>query len=209
MRPLLMIFALAVGLGAGRASTAYLRKTAKEEPLRRAVLAAANAAAWLLAAWRFAPDAVSVALAGMLSTLLLLLAVIDAHTFTLPNELTLAVALLGAVRVATDAGQWPRYVLGALCVSVPFLFLWVATRGEGLGLGDVKLMAGSGLLLGWQRTLLAVLAASVLGSVLHLARMRRGAPRRLAFGPYLAAGVWLAALFGDAIIAWYLSLLGL
>lgn len=209
MRPLHILIALAAGLAAGQASAAYLRRSAEEVPLRRAVLTAVNAAAWLLAAWRFAPDAVSVALTGALSTLLLLLAVIDAHIFTLPNELTLTVTLLGVVRVATDAGQWPRYALGALCVSVPFLLLWVATRGEGLGLGDVKLMAGSGLLLGWPRTLLAVLVGSVLGSALHLARMRRGAPRRLAFGPYLAAGIWLAALFGDTIIAWYLTLLGL
>lgn len=170
---------------------------------------AANAALWLLACRRFAPDAVEVALTCALSTLLLRLAVIDARTFTLPNRLTLAVALLGAVRVATDLPHWPRYLIGALCVSVPFFLLWLATRGAGIGLGDVKLMAGSGLLLGWPRILLATLIASVLGSVLHLVRMRFGASRRLAFGPYLAAGVWLAALFGDKIIEQYLALLSL
>lgn len=170
---------------------------------------AANAMLWVLAWRRFAPDAATAALVCAMSSLLLVLAVIDARTFELPNGLNLALAVLGAVRVATDAEHWAGYLIGAVCVSLPFFLLWFATKGAGIGLGDAKLMAACGLLLGWQKILLAMLAGCVLGSVIHLARMRGGAPRRLAFGPYLAAGVWLAAMFGDGVIAWYLGLLGL
>lgn len=173
------------------------------------IVEAANAALWGFALWRFAPDAVTVALYCAMSSLLLVLAVIDARTFELPNGLNLALAALGVVRVATDAEGWLGYAVGAVCVSLPFFLIWLATKGAGIGLGDAKLMAACGLLLGWKKALLAMLVGCVLGSVIHLARMRGGASRRLAFGPYLAAGVWLSAMFGDGVIRWYLGLLGL
>lgn len=69
-------------------------------------------------------------------------------------------------------------------------------------------MAACGLLLGWQKILLAFLLGCILGSVLHLLRMRvSGEGHVLAMGPYLAVGIFLAALFGERWIDWYLSLL--
>ena len=87
-----------------------------------------------------------------------------------------------------------------------FLLLHLLTGGRGLGLGDVKLMGAAGLLLGWMNILLAMILGSVSGAVIHSVRMRRGAGRKLAFGPYLAFGIWVAALFGDTIWNAYLSL---
>ena len=54
-----------------------------------------------------------------------------------------------------------------------------------------------------------MIVGSLSGAVIHSIRMRRGAGRKLAFGPYLAAGIWFSALFGDAFIAAYLGLFGL
>ena len=76
-------------------------------------------------------------------------------------------------------------------------------------MGDVKLMAAAGLLLGWPRILLSMLVGSITGAVIHLIRMRHGAGRKLAFGPYLAAGIWFSALFGQPLIEAYLNLLSL
>jgi leader peptidase (prepilin peptidase)/N-methyltransferase len=73
----------------------------------------------------------------------------------------------------------------------------------------VKLVAAAGLLLGWPKMLLAVLAGSLAGALIHSVRMRRGAGRRLAFGPYLAAGIWFSALVGQPLIQAYLGLFGL
>ena len=66
-----------------------------------------------------------------------------------------------------------------------------------------------GLLLGGGRVLLAMIFGSLSGAVIHSIRMRRGAGRKLAFGPYLAAGIWFSALFGEGFIAAYLGLFGL
>ena len=73
----------------------------------------------------------------------------------------------------------------------------------------MKLVAGAGLLLGWPNMILAVLVGSLSGAIIHSVRMKKGAGRKLAFGPYLAAGIWFAALVGEPLINAYLSLFGL
>ncbi|MBQ9331247.1 MAG: prepilin peptidase [Oscillibacter sp.] len=164
---------------------------------------------WLLTGLLFWGDWVRLALYCALFPLLAAVAVIDWRTFTIPDGLNLAIGALGAVQLVLDRGRWPLYTVGMVLVSGFFLLLWALTRGRGLGLGDVKLMAAAGLLLGWQRILLAMLLGCVLGAVIHSLRMRRGAGHKLAFGPYLAAGIWIAALFGDGIVSAYAGLLGL
>lgn len=170
---------------------------------------ALNGGAWLLAALLFREEPLRAVLYSALFSLLAVVAVIDWRTFEIPNGLNLAILVLGAVQLAADRADWPEYLIGMCSVSGLFLLLWFLTGGNGLGMGDVKLMAAAGLLLGWPRILLAMIAGSVAGAVIHLARMRRGAGRKLAFGPYLAAGIWFSALFGERLIAAYLGLFGL
>lgn len=173
------------------------------------VVEALNGLMWLATALLFRGDWLTVALYCILFSMLLVLSVIDWRTFTIPNGINLVIFLLGVVRLATDPGNWLLYLMGMLSVGLAFLLLHIGTGGNGLGMGDVKLVAAAGLLLGWQKMLLAVLAGSLAGAVIHMLRMRRGAGRRLAFGPYLAAGIWLSALVGGQLITAYLSLFGL
>lgn len=173
------------------------------------VIEALNGCLWLLAGLLFRGDWLHTALYCALCSLLLVLAVIDWRAFEIPNGLNLAIALLGAVQLAADFENWPLYVIGGCSVSLLFLLLWFLTGGKGLGMGDVKLMAAAGLLLGWPRILLAMLLGSLAGTVIHTVRMRRGAGRKLAFGPYLALGIGISALVGEGIIAAYLGLFGL
>ena len=145
----------------------------------------------------------------LLFALLTAVAVIDWRIFEIPNGLNLAILALGAVQLALDTKNWKLYLIGMFSVSLIFLALWALTRGAGLGMGDVKLMAAAGLLLGWPRIVLSMLLGSILGSIIHLVRMRAGAGKRLAFGPYLSAGILLSAWFGNAMISAYLGLFGL
>ena len=168
-----------------------------------------NGIMWLLTARLYAGDWLTVALYCALFSLLLVITVIDWRTFTIPNGLNLAILVLGIVQLTTDLSNWPLYLIGMVSVSLVFLLLHILTGGNGLGMGDVKLVGAAGLLIGWPKILLAVLLGSVSGAIIHSLRMRRGADRKLAFGPYLAAGIWLSALVGDQIITAYLSLYGL
>ena len=173
------------------------------------VVEALNGLMWLAAALLFRGDWITVVLYCGLFSMLLVLSVIDWRTFTIPNGINLVIFLLGVVRLVTDLANWPLYLIGMVSVGVVFLLLHIGTGGNGLGMGDVKLVAAAGLLLGWQKMLLAVLVGSLSGAVIHMIRMRRGAGKKLAFGPYLAAGIWLSALVGGQLITAYLSLFGL
>ena len=173
------------------------------------IVEALNGGAWLLAAWLFRGEPVRAVLYSALFSLLTVIALIDWRTFEIPNGLNLAIFLLGVVQLVVDRGNWKLYLIGMCSVSLLFLLLWFVTHGNGLGMGDVKLMAAAGLLLGWPRILLAMILGSVSGAIIHTIRMSRGAGRKLAFGPYLSAGIWVAALFGERLIGAYLGLFGL
>lgn len=180
-------------------------KLSKQYPIVEAL----NGAMWLLTAVIYRGDWVTVALYCGLFSMLLVLTVIDWRTFTIPNGINLTIFILGLVRLVTDLDNWLLYVIGMVSVSLVFLLLYFLTGGNGLGMGDVKLVGAAGLLIGWQNMLLAVVIGSVSGAVIHSIRMRGGEGRKLAFGPYLAAGIWLAALAGGPIISAYLGLFGL
>ena len=173
------------------------------------IVEALNGIMWLTTALMFRGDWLTVALYCGLFSMLLVLTVIDWRTYIIPNGINLAIFLLGLVRLVTDLGNWPLYVIGMVSVSGVFLLLHILTGGSGLGMGDVKLVGAAGLLLGWPKMLLAVLVGSVSGAIIHSVRMKKGAGHKLAFGPYLAAGIWLSALVGQPLITAYLSLFGL
>jgi leader peptidase (prepilin peptidase)/N-methyltransferase len=88
--------------------------------------------------------------------------------------------------------------------------LYFRLRGrEGMGLGDVKMMLMAGAFLGLKRTLLTILAGSVLGSVLGLAFMlarRKESDYELPFGSFLGMAAVLVMFFGTPVVNWYLSL---
>ena len=168
-----------------------------------------NALMWLLTVWLYRHEPVQTVIYCALWSALMVLSVIDWRTFHIPNGLNLFILLLGLVQLGLELDHWLSHLIGMLSVSGLFLLLHVLTGGAGLGMGDVKLMFGAGLLLGGGRVLLAMLIGSLSGSILHTIRMRRGAERKLAFGPYLAAGIWVSALFGNQLIAAYLGLFGL
>ena len=173
------------------------------------VVEALNGLMWLATGLIFCGDWLTVGLYCILFSMLLTLTVIDWRTFTIPNGINLVIFLLGVVRVATDLDNWLSYGIGMLAVSLVFLLMHIATAGRGLGMGDVKLVAAAGLLIGWEKMLLAVLIGSLSGAIIHMIRMRGGEGRKLAFGPYLAAGIWIAALVGEPLIQAYLGLFGL
>ncbi len=91
--------------------------------------------------------------------------------------------------------------------------LWLVAEGyfrargrEGMGLGDVKMMAMAGAFLGVQRALLTILLGSLLGSIIGMAVIaigRKGRDFELPFGTFLGAGAMLVVFFGSAALDWY------
>lgn len=185
----------------GRCSACGSRISA-QYPLIEAV----NGALWTLLFARFGPTLYFL-LSCLLVSDLLVIGVIDARTREIPPGTNMFILVLGAVRIITDLGSWQSLALGFLAVSLPLLLILLATGGRGVGGGDVKLMAVCGLFLGWRNILLAFFLACLLGSVIHLSLMAaKKADRTLALGPYLSLGVFLALMWGEEMISWYLRL---
>ncbi len=175
-----------------------------------------NAVFWLMAAgmfWESSPVyacAVAVACSALICIFF-----IDLEHMLIYNRFTLLVALGGIVGMFTPSGaSWQDRLIGMVVGGVVFLGLYygaiAALKQEGLGFGDVKYAAAAGLLLGWQKLLFAVLAASVTGAVVMVItnRMTNAEKRKeYPFGPYLVAGTLIALFFGDSVISWYLGLL--
>lgn len=134
----------------------------------------------------------------------LLLAWIDFRQGIIPDWLNLSIALLGAIRAASIGG-WPLtaevIVEGALIGAVIWLLRWLyfrMRRVQGLGLGDVKLLAASTVWIGMEgvpvQLLIAALTALAAALVLHLAGAQMTRHTALPFGPFLALGLLVAIL---------------
>lgn len=141
---------------------------------------------------------------------LLALAAWDLRCGLLPDRLTLPLLLAGLAATALlQPGRLEAHLLGA---TVGFLSLaalralYRLLRGrEGLGLGDAKLLAAGGAWLGWEGLASVVLWACAAAALSllpgRLAGRRLSRYSALAFGPWLALGIWLVWLLGPLTLA--------
>ena len=143
---------------------------------------------------------------ALFTSALIVLTVIDWRTYEIPISINIFILVLGCLKVVLDFNNFFDYLIGFFIVSGFLLILYMVTGGRAIGGGDIKLMAAAGLLLGWQLIVLAFFIGCILGSMLHLIRMKvQGAERMLAMGPYLSAGLFITMLWGNGFIEWYLS----
>lgn len=144
----------------------------------------------------------------MICSLLLALSVIDWRTFEIADGFHIAIGVGGLILTLLDLKNWVGHLIGALCVSLVLLIIFVVSNGRAIGGGDVKLMAVCGLALGWKAVIVAFIIGVISAAIIHPIRMKiAGADRMLAFGPYLSAGVFLAFLFGERLADWYIGFL--
>jgi leader peptidase (prepilin peptidase)/N-methyltransferase len=123
--------------------------------------------------------------------------VVDARTGFIFDPITATLAIV-AILVALRCGNIGQALMGGTAVGGALLALYLATARRGLGLGDVKLATGIGSALGLQLGFVALAAAFVIGGtygawLLATRRAARGTSVR--FGPFVAAGTYVAVLF--------------
>jgi leader peptidase (prepilin peptidase)/N-methyltransferase len=94
-----------------------------------------------------------------------------------------------------------------------FLVAWVyslITQKEGMGGGDIKLLAMIGAVIGWKGVLFTIFVASAVGTLagmLVMLKSRKGMRLKIPFGPFLAIGGIAYIFFGPQLIRWYFQLL--
>ena len=120
---------------------------------------------------------------------------------------------LFAYRIFVLNHNYLPYIIGAGVGFVFFMSIKVIGRlimgVDCLGGGDVIVMAIAGLILNWGGLLISILIASVLGSIIELTLIKLKVKNReseIAFCPYLVLGIFIALLYGQSIINFYMGL---
>ncbi len=157
----------------------------------------------------------SAAGAAVFSAALVALAAIDVEHFLLPDKITLPGIAVGlAAQPLLAWGDLPRALQGALFGAGLLLVmagLWELLRGvEGMGLGDVKMLAMIGAFLGVNGVIVTLVFASLAGSAVGITLLARGSIElqgKLPFGFFLAAGGAIALFAGEPLARAYLGLL--
>jgi leader peptidase (prepilin peptidase)/N-methyltransferase len=177
---------------------------------------------WLICALDFGPTLLGLR-AAMLCFLLVGLFVTDLETLLLPDWLTLPGIVLGVILfafVGDDIGTGIIISLFGAAVGAGLLLViagayYLVRRQQGLGMGDVKLLALIGAFLGMQQVLLTFFVgtiATALGAMVWF--FFRGGTRKwlqqpLPYGSFLCAAGIYAIFFGDATLKWYMRISGL
>ena len=143
---------------------------------------------------------------------LMVIIFIDLDTWTIPDIITLPGIVAGvAASFLLPRITWMQSLLG-LAVGGGVLFALAATyqllrKREGMGGGDIKLLAMIGAFLGLPGVVFTLLASSLAGSlagVLLMFRDKSGGATRIPFGPFLALAAMSYVFWGQTVIDWYL-----
>ena len=168
-----------------------------------------TALVWILIAV-MTPPGVLLASRLVLATALIVLFMIDLEHQILPNVITLPGIVIGFL-FSLVAPPGPVASIIGILLGAGILYA-IATgyymlRGEeGMGMGDVKMLAMLGAFLGWKAVLLTLVLSSFAGAIVGVLLMvvsRENLKYALPFGTFLALGALVAMLVGDDLIAWY------
>ena len=144
-------------------------------------------------------------IACLVTTALVGLSAVDFEIYEIPVEFNWFLFVLGVIHTLLHRTDWMLYVIGFFTVSGIFFLISLATKGKGMGGGDIKLMATLGLFLGWRKILLVMVLGSVLGVLIHgIVMLVRKKEHMLAFGPYLSMAAYIVLYVGDEIVHWYI-----
>ncbi len=186
------------------------------------------------------------ALLMLILELLLLIATVDFRLYIIPNELNAALALSGAALAAArsyygqfgrfsgsfigstaalfglrDGGVWLNHTAGLAAGLSFFLIIVILSRGRGMGMGDVKLIAALGLAFGWPDVIFIAMFSFIVGTlyfspliayvsiqwILKMLKMkhREGVTlkRQVPFGPFIVAATCAVLFFGEPLVNGY------
>jgi leader peptidase (prepilin peptidase)/N-methyltransferase len=183
-------------------------------PWRYPVIEALTAVLFVGCILRFGPNRHALA-AALFCSLLVALGTIDAEHLLLPDRITLPGIVAGvALQPWIGWAGWRGALLGAALgggVLLALYGLWyLLRREEGLGLGDVKMLAMVGAFLGWRGVVVTLFFGSLAGALAGLALIRSGRGHRkskLPLGTFLAGGGIVALFAGERLVDAYLGLL--
>jgi prepilin signal peptidase PulO-like enzyme (type II secretory pathway) len=196
-----------LGLGADRLATRWPEHDEEHPPGRRidwrtAVVGVLGAVAFGLLPSRFGDDLLALGVFSAWFVLLVIGLATDLDQRLLPNETTLPVVPVAAIYAVSGlnpfvGGEWLPAAIAAVVIPLVLYLPSIPFGAEAFGLGDVKLLAGAGLMLGALRAVNGVafgLLVSGVVLVVLLVLRRIGRRSYVPFGPFLIIGIFWAVL---------------
>ncbi len=149
----------------------------------------------------------------LLVAILIIITFIDLDTYIIPDVFSLSGILLGlGLSFFTPRLTWLDSLIGIVAGGGFFYLIAVGyqaiRRQDGLGGGDIKLLAMIGAFEGWAGVLFTVLTASLVGSLIGafiMWRSKQGLTAMLPFGPFLALGAVSYLFWGQSFFQWYMQ----
>jgi leader peptidase (prepilin peptidase)/N-methyltransferase len=147
--------------------------------------------------------------------LLLIITFIDIDYQIIPDVISLPGIPVGFAASFTVSTVTTRASLLGILIGGGILYLiaWgyhLLTKKEGMGGGDIKLLAMIGAFIGWQGVLFTIFLASAVGTlsgVLVMLHQKKGLKLAIPFGPFLSIGAISYVFMGPELISWYFDLL--
>jgi len=183
---------------------------------RYPIVEAVNGLAYGLIVWYFGPGGQAVVYAALFSALLVI-SYIDFDHQIIPDVITLPGIGVGILAASTLLPTGLVNSISGLLLGggVLLLLAWVSPYlfgKEGMGGGDIKLLAMIGAFLGWQAVILTMLIGAIVGATVGVSLMAFHILRRdqyLPFGPFLAFGAIVSMFFYEELFSWYITFLAL
>lgn len=163
---------------------------------------------------KFGPGVEGIIYYGFIAALLVV-TFIDIDHRIIPDVISLPGIVLGfAASFIMPSLNWTDSLLGLLAGGgILYAVAWgyaLITGKEGMGGGDIKLLAMIGAFIGWQGVLLTIFLGSAMGTLVGMIAMlkeKQNMKMRIPFGPFLALGAVISIFFGNELILWYWDVL--
>jgi len=147
----------------------------------------------------------------LFSAALLTIIVIDIHHQIIPDVISFPGILLGIVfAIFSDTVTWQSSLIGLLLgggvLYAIALAYYLLRKVDGMGGGDIKLLAMIGAWLGWQSLPFVIFTSSLSGSIVGLLAMRtqkKGGQTRIPFGPFLSIAALIFMFFSERILYYF------
>jgi leader peptidase (prepilin peptidase) / N-methyltransferase len=189
------------------------RKCKNKISIQYPIVELITAALFVLVVWLTPPGPLLVTRLLLVGILIALFG-IDLEHQILPNTITLP-GIVAGLLLSTIAPPGLRDAVigvllggGILYAIAGAYYLW--RREEGLGMGDVKMLAMIGAFLGWKAVLVTLVLSSFSGALIGvalIASQRGGMKLALPFGTFLAIGAAVAMFVGEPLVNWYAGFL--
>ena len=149
----------------------------------------------------------------MFFCIVIILTFIDIDVQLLPNNLLIiSIFPIIAFILINQTNSYFNHIIGAVLLSLLFLLIGyigkLVYKVDSMGMGDVKYAAVIGLLLGWEKGILALVIAFFSAAIIIIIMAiykKLSRKQRIPFGPFLSIGCFIAFFWGTDILNWYLG----